>query len=279
MKKKRKNVYKKGLIYFSITIITFILNFPFIWMLSTSLKNSMEMFSATPTILPKTVTFANYIALWKDYGFFTYFKNSILVSVFTTVVALLFATFLAYGISRFKFLGKNVISGLLIMTQMFPLPLIIITIYVTFVKLGLFDTRLGLVIAYCTFALPFCTMMLKSYFDGLPIELEEAAAIDGCSPFSTIFRIVIPLASPSIVAMGLFAFILSWQELMMSITLVHSTALRTMTVAITMMVGFRNVMWGPLMAASVIVSLPVVILFIYFQKYLISGMTMGAVKG
>ncbi|TAH73789.1 MAG: carbohydrate ABC transporter permease [Anaerolineaceae bacterium] len=279
MNKKRKIIIDKSFTYFAITVITALLNFPFLWMLTTSLKDSVEMFSANPTFLPKDLTFTNYIALLKEYKFFTYFKNSVIVSISTTLVALLFATFMAYGISRFKFRGKNVISSSLILTQMFPLPLIIITIYVTFVKLGLFDTRLGLVIAYCTFALPFCTMMLRSYFDGLPVELEEAAAIDGCGPFSTIFRIVIPLASPSIVAMGLFAFILSWQELMMSMTLVHSTALRTMPVAITMMVGVRNIMWGPLMAASVIVSIPVVILFIYFQKYLISGMTMGAVKG
>ena len=279
MTKKRKIIINKSFIYIAITTITAFLNFPFLWMLTTSLKDSVEMFSADPTFLPKDLTFANYISLLKEYNFFTYFKNSVIVSVSTTLVALLFATFMAYGISRFKFRGKNIISSSLILTQMFPLPLIIITIYITFVKLGLFDTRLGLVIAYCTFALPFCTMMLRSYFDGLPVELEEAAAIDGCGPFSTIFRIVIPLAAPSIVAMGLFAFILSWQELMMSMTLVHSTALRTMPVAITMMVGVRNIMWGPLMAASVIVSIPVVILFVYFQKYLISGMTMGAVKG
>lgn len=279
MTRKRKDLINKGFTYFLITIITMILNFPFLWMVCTSLKDSVEMFSANPTFFPKDLTWKNYIALFKEYNFLTHFKNSVIVSVSTTMVALLFATFMAYGISRFRFRGKNIISSSLIMTQMFPLPLIIITIYVMFVKIGLFDSRLGLVIAYCTFALPFCTMMLKSYFDGLPVELEEAAAIDGCGPLATIFRIVIPLSAPSIVAMGLFAFILSWQELMMSMTLVHSSALRTMTVAITMMVGVRNIMWGPLMAASVIVSIPVVILFIYFQKYLISGMTLGAVKG
>lgn len=279
MTKKKKNIINKSFIYFAITVITLILDFPFIWMVSTSLKDSVEMFSENPTFLPKKLSFTNYISLLKEYDFMTYLKNSILVSVSTTLVALLFATFMAYGISRFKFRGKNVISSALILTQMFPLPLIILTIYITFVKIGLYNSRFGLVLAYCTFALPFCTMMLRSYFDGLPVELEEAAAIDGCGPFATIFRIVLPLAAPSIVAMGLFAFILSWQELMMSMTLIHSADLRTAPVAISMMVGFRNIVWGPLMAASVVVSVPVVILFIYFQKYLISGMTMGAVKG
>lgn len=276
---KQKKAVNKTLIYLVISIITLSLLFPFIWMISTSLKDSAEMFSANPTFLPKKVSLQNYAALFGEYNFFQYFKNSFIISAGTTVVALMFATFLAYGISRFKFAGRNVISGVLILTQMFPLPLIIITIYVTFVKIGLYDSRIGLVAAYCTFALPFCTMMLKSYFDGLPIELEEAAAIDGCSPFHTVIRIIIPLAAPSIVSMGLFAFILSWQELMMSMTLIHSNSLRTMPVAITMMVGVRNIMWGPLMAAAVVVSVPVVLLFIYFQKYLVSGMSMGAVKG
>lgn len=270
---------KKCFIYIAITLITIILLFPFIWMISTSLKEADEMFAANPTFLPEKVSLTNYISLFREYDFFSYFKNSFIVSASTTVVSLLFATFLAYGISRFRFRGKNAIFSMLILTQMFPLPLIILTIYAMFVKIGLYDSRFGLVIAYCTFALPFCTMMLKSYFDGLPVELEEAAAIDGCGPFHTIFRIIMPLAAPSIVSMGLFAFILSWQELMMSITLIHTSALRTMPVAITMMVGVRNIMWGPLMAASVVVSVPVVILFIYFQKYLITGMSMGAVKG
>ena len=151
------------------------------------------MFAANPTFLPEKVSLTNYISLFREYDFFSYFKNSFIVSASTTVVSLLFATFLAYGISRFRFRGKNAIFSMLILTQMFPLPLIILTIYAMFVKIGLYDSRFGLVIAYCTFALPFCTMMLKSYFDGLPVELEEAAAIDGCGPFHTIFRIIMPL--------------------------------------------------------------------------------------
>jgi multiple sugar transport system permease protein len=121
-------------------------------------------------------------------------------------------------------------------------------------------------------------MMLKAYFDGLPVELEEAAAIDGCTPISTIFRIVIPLSAPGIVAMGLFAFILAWQEFMIALTLIRTTEMRTLPVAITTMVGVREVFWGPLMAGTTVATIPVVILFIYFQKYMISGMTMGAVK-
>ena len=278
-KNARVQAGKKTGIYVTITLITLLLVFPFIWMVSTSLKDRTEMFSAVPTFFPKQITFANYQSMWNDYKFYTYLKNSLIVAVSTTVVSLLFATFLAYGISRFRFRGKTVVFDLLILTQMFPLPLLIITIYVTFAQLGLIDSHVGLTIAYCTFAIPFATMMLKSYFDGLPVELEEAASIDGCGVLRTIFKIVMPISAPAIAAMGLFSFILAWQEFMMSLTLIRTTGLRTLPVGITMMVGFRDIMWGPLMAGTTVVTLPVVFLFIYFQKYLITGMTMGAVKG
>ena len=277
--RRRKELLGKAGIYVSLTAITLLLVFPFVWMVSTSLKNKSELFSATPTLFPREITFENYRSMWVDYNFAPYLRNSLIVAVCTTLISLLVATFLAYGISRFKFRGKKVVFNLLILTQMFPLPLLIITIYAVFVRIGLIDSLMGLIIAYCTFAVPFATMMLKSYFDGLPLELEEAAAIDGCNPFSTIFRVVIPLSAPSIAAMGLFSFILAWQEFMMSLTLIRSPELRTLPVGITLMVGFRDIMWGPLMAGTVVVTLPVVVLFIYFQKYLISGMTMGAVKG
>lgn len=277
-KQRRERIGKAG-IYAGLSLITMILIFPFVWMLSTSLKNKNEMFSASPTLFPKAVTFENYVSMWIDYNFAPYLKNSFVVAVSTTLISLLVATFLAYGISRFRFRGQKVVFHLLILTQMFPLPLLIITIYVVFARIGLIDSQVGLIISYCTFAIPFATMMLKSYFDGLPLELEEAAAIDGCNPFSTIFRVVVPLSAPSIAAMGLFSFILAWQEFMMSLTLIRSPALRTLPVGITLMVGFRDIMWGPLMAGTVVVTLPVVALFIYFQKYLITGMTMGAVKG
>lgn len=276
---KRERVINKMLIYFSITIITIILVFPFIWMLSTSLKDKTEIFSIVPKLIPNNITFENYKRMWFDFKFYIYLKNSIIVSIFTTIISLIISTFLSYGLSRFKFRGKTVIFNLLILTQMFPLPLLIITIYIKFVDFKLVDSLLGLIITYFTFAVPFSTLILKSYFDALPYELEEAAAIDGCSPISTIFKIIIPLSAPGIVAVGLFSFILSWQEFMMALTLIRTTEMRTLPVAINMMIGVREIFWGPLMAGTTVVTLPVVIVFIYVQKHIISGLTMGAVKG
>lgn len=278
-KRQLRETTNKSLIYISISVITLLLVFPFIWMVSTSLKDKTQIFSVVPSIIPKQVSFVNYVTMWVDNKFYIYLTNSVIVATLTSVISVMIATFLAYGISRFKFRGRRMVLNLMVLTQMFPMPLLIITIYVAFAKFNLMNSRTGLVIAYCTFAIPFATMMLKTYFDGLPFELEEAAAIDGCNPFGTIFRVVIPLAAPAIAAMGLFAFILAWQEFMMALTLISETDKRTMPVAISMMVGFREVFWGPLMAGTTVVTLPVVVLFIYFQKYLISGMTLGAVKG
>lgn len=278
-KKAQRIAAQKTGIYIGITIITLLLVFPFLWMVCTALKDRSEMFASVPTFLPKTLTFENFRAMWFDYKFYNYLRNSIIVTFSTTLISILFSTFMAYGISRFRFRGRTAVFDLLILTQMFPTPLLILTIYVTFANIGLIDSHLGLVISYCTFAIPFATMMLKSSFDGLPVELEEAASIDGCSVLGTIFKIVLPISAPAIVAMGLFCFILSWQEFMMALTLIRTTDMRTLPVGIQMMVGFRDIMWGPLMAGTTAVTLPVVCLFIFFQKYLVTGMTMGAVKG
>ncbi len=276
---KKHRVLKLVLIYIFITIITMALIFPFLWMLSTSLKGKTEIFSETPSWIPKKITFENYKSIWTEYPFPIYFKNSVIVAIGTTMVSLLISIFLAYGVSRFKFAGRNTITSTLLLTQMFPPVLLIIPIFMLFIDLKLIDTYPALIITYCTFAIPFSTLMLKSYFDGLPESLEEAALIDGCTPVSALFRIVVPLAAPGIVAVGLFSFILSWQEFMFALTLTRTTSMRTIPVGINMLIGFREVLWGPLMAGSVIVTLPVVILFLYFQTYLVSGMTMGAVKG
>lgn len=264
--------------YTALSVITILLMFPFLWMVSTSLKSPGEMFGADFTWWPKAPTVEHYRTIWTETPFPTYFKNSVIVSIATTVTTLLFGVFFAYGLSRYRFRGRNFLVNTLYATQMFPLVLMIIPIFMVFIRLGLLNTYTALVIAYCTFALPFGTLMLKTYFDALPKDLENAALIDGCTPISALFRVVLPLSAPGIAAVGLFAFILSWQEFLVALTLTRTTDMRTMPVGLNMMIGFREVLWGPLMAGSVIVAVPVVVLFIYFQKHLIRGLTMGAVK-
>ncbi len=279
IKRKLYEISGRTFTYIAISIITIFFVFPFLWMVSTSIKPATEIFTPVPTIIPRASTVANYIYIFAKTIFPTTLKNSVIVAVSTTAVTLVFSVFFAYGLARFRFKGRTFVLNLLILTQMFPLSLLIIVIFTIFVKLNLIDNYIALIVSHCTFAIPFSTIMLKSYFDDMPIELEEAAAIDGCTPYGTIFRIVIPLASPAIVAMGIFAYILSWGEYMMSLSLIRSEAMRTVPVQLSFMIGFMEVQWGPLMAAATVITLPVVIVFIFFQKYMISGMTMGAVKG
>lgn len=276
----KKGLYaKKILTYVFLALATVVLVFPFIWMISTSFKSSAEIFAEVPKWFPNEPTLNNYKTLFQETGFLQYFKNSVIVAVSTTIVTLFIAIFFSYGLSRFKFRGRILFLNSLLVSQMFPLVLLIIPIFAIFIKLNLIDSYLSLIIAYCTFAIPFATLMMKSYFDGIPKDMEEAAFIDGCTPVSAIFRVVIPLAAPGIAAVGLFSFILSWQEFIFALTLTNSDHMRTLPVGISLMVGNREVLWGQLMAASTMVTAPVVIVFIYFQKYLISGMTMGGVKG
>lgn len=279
MLSRRRLIYKRFFVYIAITFFTLMLIFPFFWMFSTSLKGPEEIFSEEINWIPEKISIQNYDYIWNETPFPVYLKNSLIVSVATTLISLLISTFLAYGISRYRFWGRQLVSNTLLLTQMFPPVLLLIPIFKVFIKLGLLNTYAALVITYCTFAIPFSALMLKSFFDSLPKELEEAAMIDGCTPISALFRIVLPLSAPGIAAVGLFSFILSWQEFLFALTLTRTTEMRTLPVGINMLVGFREVLWGPLMAGSTLVTLPVVILFVYFQKYLISGMTMGAVKG
>lgn len=278
MTRRQKFWLQRLFTYAALLVICGALLFPFLWMISTSLKDATEIFSPVPRWIPSNITFKHYVSIWNETPFPTYLKNSFIVASATTVVTLFLSTFLAYGISRYKFVGRIFLSRMLLITQMFPVVLMIIPIFMIFIRLALIDTYAALVITYCTFALPFATLMMKSYFDSLPTDLEKAALVDGCTPISALYRIVLPLSAPGIAAVGLFAFILSWQEFIIALTLTRTTAMRTLPVGISMMIGFREVLWGSLMAGSVIVTLPVVILFIYFQKYLITGLTMGSVK-
>lgn len=272
-------VRNKTFIYITMGLIALFFVFPLLWMVSTSIKPANELFKASSPLIPLHPTVANYVHLWNKTIFPTSFLNSFIVALSTTIITLLFSVFFAYGIARFRFKGKMLVTNLLLLTQMFPLSLCIITIFVEFAKLSLLDSYLALIISHCTFAMPFAIIMLRSFFSDLPIELEEAAAIDGCTPLKTIFRVIIPISGPAIAAMGIYAFILSWQEYMMSMTLIRSEGMRTVPVLLSMMIGFMEVSWGPLMAGATFITIPVIIVFVYFQKYMISGMTLGAVKG
>ena len=279
MTRAQKRQYSKIGYTFAILILTVVLILPFLWMVSTSFKEADEIFQEIPKWLPSEFSFKNYGEIWNRGYFKTYFVNSLIVSFATMGVSLVVAMFAGYGISRFRFHGRFFFSALLIVVQMFPSMLLLIPMYMIMSKLGLLNTHLSMIIAYTTFAMPFCAWMIKGYFDTIPVSLEEAARIDGCSRLRILFGIIVPLAAPGIVTVAMFAFILSWQEYMYALTFARTEGMRTITVGIALMQGQHgSVNWGQIMAGSVLACLPGLLLFTYLEKYLVQGFTMGAVK-
>lgn len=262
-----------------LSIVVIGLIFPFVWMLSTAFKPPEEIFTERPRWIPENPTYQNFFHILKETAFPRYFLNSVLVAFITMVVALVATVFAGYALSRYNFRGKGAFSLWLLVSQMFPPVLLIIPIFVFMLKLGLVNTYASLIITYATFALPFSTWMLKAYFDTVPMDLEDAAKVDGCNQIQALARVTLPLAAPGIVTVALFIFILAWQEYMFALTLTRTTEMRTLPVGISLFLGEYRVLWGSLMAGSVVVTAPVVVFFVYLQRYIVQGLTLGAVKG
>jgi len=276
---RRRRKIKQAIVLTLLVIVVLVLIFPFIWMLSTSIKPPEEIFTEVPRWIPLNPTTENFEKILFETSFPRYFVNSVLVGFVTMAVSLVVTIFAGYALSRYTFRGKTTFSMWLLVSQMFPPVLMIIPIFIFMLKLGLVNTYLSLIITYATFALPFSTWMLKAYFDTVPIDLEEAAKVDGCNQIQALTKIILPLAAPGIVTVALFIFILAWHEFMFALTLTSTTTMRTLPVGISLFLGEYRTLWGSLMAGSVVVTAPVVVFFVYLQKYIVQGLTLGAVKG
>lgn len=274
-----KKQRKPALALFTAIVVSIVMLAPFAWMLSTSLKLPEEVHSRSPVWIPKKPTLTNYAHVWNETMFSRWFTNSLIVALLTTFFSMALSITAAYAISRLRFKGRKVYSIWLLYTQMIPHVFLLLPLFLIIRSLGLINTYTALVITNATFSLPFCVWMLKGYFDTIPLDLEEAARIDGCSHIGAMWRIILPLSAPGIAAVGLYSFIVSWQEYMFSLTFARSSTMRTLPVGISLMLGDTRVLWGRLMAASVLVTIPVAIAFIYLQKHLVQGLTSGAVKG
>jgi arabinogalactan oligomer/maltooligosaccharide transport system permease protein len=229
--------------------------------------------------LPEHLSVKNFVEVWTDQSFGLWLWNSVLVSVMTTVLGVFLACTAAYAFSRFRFPGRNAGMLMFLVSQMFPGTLMLIPLFIIIVKwLGLGNTYAGLVIVYATTSIPFCVWMLKGYFDTIPVDIEESARIDGASPQLIFFRIILPLATPAIAITALFSFMTAWNEFILASIFMESEANYTAPVGLRFFVGGFSSQWGYFAAGSVIVSLPVVSLFLYLQKYLVSGLTAGSVK-
>lgn len=272
-------LHKKIIMYGILILITVVFMFPVYWMILTSLRPN-ELIQRLPLeFFPTTTTLSHYIEILNDNNFLHFYKNNLIVSGTTTLVTLFLAIFAAYAFSRFKFRGNSTLMMLFLSTQMFPAMALLIALYNMYFKLGLLNTYTALVLACSTNALPLSVWMLKGFFDTIPTSLEEAAYIDGCPKVQTMFQIIIPLIKPGILAVGLYSFLISWEDFLWGLTLVNKTEMRTLASGIAMTyLGEFEYDWGRVMGASVAAAIPILILFIFLQKYLISGLTAGAVK-
>jgi N,N'-diacetylchitobiose transport system permease protein len=253
--------------------------FPFAWMLLTSLKPNPELFTRVPQLLPSHWTIEHYLAVFARGGFGRYFWNSLVVAVSTTVLSIAIGSLAAYAVTRFRFPLRSVFLVLILSVQMFPLVVLILPLFIIMRNLGLLDHYSGLVLAYVTFTLPFGVWMLKGFFDSIPASLEEAAMIDGCSRMGAFLRVILPVAAPGVAASSIYSFIGAWNEFMFAMTFLSREEMRTLPLALQSFFGQFNVEWGPVMAASVVFTLPVLAFFLAVQKRLTTGLVKGAVKG
>lgn len=260
-----------------LAIVLFALG-PYLWMLLTSLKQESTLFSPDRTLLPAVVTLENYVRLFQKTTFLSNLGHSVIVSSGTMLLGLSVSITAAYAFSRFRFPGRRALMLQFLLVNMFPIVLLIIPLFIIMKNLGLLDTHLGLILAHSTFSIPFATWMMISYFDAIPRSLDEAALVDGCTPVGAMFRVVLPLTVPGIIATGIYIFITSWNEYLYASVLAGQNV-RTLTVAIQTLVGEYEIAWGLLTAGGVMGALPVTLLFMLIQKRLVAGMTQGAVKG
>jgi multiple sugar transport system permease protein len=275
-------VVKKSLFWvFVYAALIFMLLFnliPFFWMTSSSLKSDYEVIDYPPTILPEQVTFGAYTRMWSQEQFFKYFINSIIVSSSTAFLSSLVGVFAAYGFSRFFFWGRTSLMTVFLASQMIPGVLLVGPYFKLLSYVELYDTLTGLILSQTTITLPFSIWMLKGYVDTVSDEIDQAAMVDGASRLRICLSIVLPNILPGLVATIIFAFLLSWGDLLWALCLISDQTKQTMTLGITQLVGQFRVQWSEIMAATVIVTIVPATLYLLLQRYLIKGFTEGAVK-
>jgi ABC-type glycerol-3-phosphate transport system permease component len=256
-----------------------ILLLPIAWMLSTSFKPLEDVFSYPPRWIPEHFTLANYRAQL-NVLLGTYFLNSVIVGACSAVLSTLAGALAAYGLARYRFRGNAAVLMFFMASLAFPIPLLMISMYILFVHLHLLNTYAALVIGHTVITLPVAVWLLKSFFDQLPVEIEEAAYVDGASPMYTLWRIVLPMARPALAASAIFVFVTSWNELLFGLTFTSSNDMRPLPAGISMsfLTEFEG-QWGEMTALATMVSIPIFLLFVFFQKTFMRGVTAGAVKG
>ncbi|MEU0526926.1 sugar ABC transporter permease [Streptomyces niveus] len=250
--------------------------FPVLWVLLTSLKPAAY---ATTTDFFKETTFENYTKLLADTPFLTWFGNSLLIAGLTTVLGVFTAATTGYAVSRFRFPGKRGLMWTLLITQMFPMAVLIVPLYNIMSSLGLLNQAAGLVITYLTIAVPFCAWMMKGFFDTIPREIDESGMVDGLTPFGTFWRLILPLAKPGLAVTAFYSFVTAWGEVAYASAFMVGDENLTLAGGLQKFVNQYGAQWGPMTAASVLIAIPAAIVFLFAQRHLVTGVSAGAVKG
>jgi arabinogalactan oligomer/maltooligosaccharide transport system permease protein len=252
--------------------------YPVLTVFSISLRPGNQLQSTDLSIIPPNWTFAAYKQLFTDQPFLRWLGNSMIVSCMVTITGVVLASIGGYALSRFKFIGRQATMLAILTTQMFPATMLLLPLYIVIAKLHLVDTYLGLLVFYVSTALPFCIWQMKGFYDTIPPSLEEAARIDGCSQFGSFWRIILPIAVPGLVITALFSFMTAWSEYIVAAQVLQDREMFTLPLGIKSFQASMSTEWALYAAASILVSLPVVVVFIALSRYLVSGMTLGAVK-
>lgn len=267
------------LIYLALVVMGVFNLLPFYWMVSSSFKTEAEVANYPATLFPKVFTIGAYSKIWFQEKFVNYFLNSLIVSISTATFSSLVGAFAAYGFSRFRFKGKTPLMTLFLASQMIPGVLLVGPYFKLLSLVGLYNTLLGLILSQITITLPFSIWMLKGYVDTVPSEIDQAAMVDGASRTRTFITVVLPGILPGLVATIIFAFLLSWGDLLWALCLINAKAKQTLTLGITQLVGEFRTEWSTIMAATVMATMIPAVLYLLLQNYLIKGFTESAVKG
>ncbi len=252
---------------------------PFYWMVNTSLKTSAQVQSLEPYYYPSPATLSNYGELLRGTNFPLWIRNSAAVALGATLVTIVVSCLAGYSLARIRYPGRRVLATTVLIVYLVPPTLLFIPLYTILRGLGLANTLWALLVAYPTFTVPFCTWLLMGFFRSIPPDLEDAAMVDGANRIDAFRRVILPLAAPGVLAAGLFAFTLAWNEFLYALVFINDTELKTIPVGLNDLMFGDIFLWGQLMAASVLTTVPVVVLYTYLQRYMVEGLTAGAVKG
>lgn len=275
---KKNKQRKKSLIYLFAFFASFFAGFPVFWMAISSIKPNGEMFLFPPIIYSKNANFDAYLAIFNSGEKIRYFVNSYVVALSVAVLTLLVAILCAFSLSRYRFLGKNILNIIIITLQSIPPITLMIPYFALIVKLKLFNTYQGLILSHIVFTLPYAIIMLTGYFNTLPRELDEAVKIDAGGPMTILWRILVPISIPGILSVGIYTFMISWNEFLFALTLTKTQNMRTVPIGIQLLMGQHSYEWNEMMAMSILGTLPIAILFLFFQRYFLGGLTSGAIK-